>query len=199
MAGRSERRIGRAFIANVPIKHGVVGRHVVDLRRARFRCRRRIDGGGQHAIVHDHFFASFARLRIGVGDDDGDVIADVAHFALREGGMAARFHRRAVLGMDHPAANEAADLIGGDMLAGENGDDARHFGGCRAIDAVDGRMSVRRAHKIGMGLARAVDVIDIAAFAGDEANIFLALDRGADAGCAHSVSPRLRECPLRDE
>jgi hypothetical protein len=44
------------------------------------------------------------------------------------------------------------------------------------VDRLDGGVRVRRAHEIGVGLARTVDVVGVAALAGDEANIFLATD-----------------------
>ena len=51
--------------------------------------------------------------------------------------------------------------------------------------AADARMRMRRAQEIGMGLARPVDVVGIAALAGDETVIFLAANCGADSGGGH--------------
>ena len=98
--------------------------------------------------------------------------------------------------MDHPAADEAADLVGGDVVAGEDRDDARRLQRGGRIDLVDRRMRVRRAQKIGVGLARTVDVVDVVALAGDEADVFLAFDGGANACRAHDFSPleRLKAC-----
>ena len=61
-----------------------------------------------------------------------------------------------------------------------------HRGG--GIDPVDRRMGVRRTNEIGVGLAWAVDVVDVVALAGDEADVFLAFDGGADACRAHDLS-----------
>ena len=156
-----------------------------------FGRRRRVDHGRQHAVVDLDLLGRVPRLRVGVGDDDGDVIADIAHLALREHRMGAGLHRRAVLGMDLPAADEAADLVRGDVGAGEH----RHHAG-RAVrrggvDLVDRRVRVRRAQEIGVGLAGTVDVVDVVALAGDEADIFLALDGGADAVALMMSLPEL--------
>ena len=50
-------------------------------------------------------------------------------------------------------------------------------------------VGVRAADEIGMGHAVDLDVVDIAALAGDEATIFLAHDARANAFNAHAVSP----------
>ena len=84
--------------------------------------------------------------------------------------------------MDHPAADQAADLVLGDVLAGEDMDvvAALQLGG---VDALDVGMRVRRAHEHGVGLARAIDVVGVLALAGDEALVFLAPYWRSDAGC----------------
>src|SRR3984885_9245602 len=89
--------------------------------------------------------------------------------------------------MNHPAANEAADLVGRDVVAGEDRDDAWRLKSRRRVDSVDRRMGVRRAEEIRIGLARTVDVVDVMALAGDEADVFCAFDGGAECGHAHDV------------
>ena len=185
MRSPGKRRIRRCLVAHVPIEHGVVWRRVVDLRLAGICGGRRVDDGRQLAIVDDDLLRRFARLRISVGDDDGDMVADIADLALSERRMSAGLHRRSVLRMDHPAADEAADLVGRDVVAGEDRNHARGFQGGGSVDLLDRRMRVRRAQKIGVSLSRTVDVVDVVPLAGDEANVFAALDGGADAGRAH--------------
>ena len=123
------------------------------------------------------------------GDDDGDMVADVAHFALRQHRMGARLHRRAVLGMDHPAADQAADLIGCDVVAGENRLDARRALRRGEIDLVDRGVSMRRAKKVGIGLSRPIDVVGVMSLACEEADVFLALYGCAYAGRVHINTP----------
>ena len=87
--------------------------------------------------------------------------------------------------MDHPAADETADLVGGKLGAGEHREHARHRGGGLVIDALDLGVRVRRTQETGVRLARAVDVGGVVALAGDETLILLAANRRTDAGRAH--------------
>ena len=190
-------RLGRRLVAEVPVVDHVVGGNVVDLRRAGRGRRRRIGHGRQHAVVDHDLLRGVARLGVGVGDHDGDVVADIAHFSCRERRVRARFHRRAVLGMDHPAADEAADLVLGDILAGEDCHHSGHGRRLGEVDFVDRRMRVRRPQEIGVSLAVTVDVVDVMALAGNEADVFLALDGGAEAGRTHENLPDVAEALLR--
>src|SRR6185295_595588 len=103
--------------------------------------------------------------------------------------MRARLHRRAVLGVDHPAANEAADLVLGDVLAREDREASGRSKRSASVDLLQVCMRVRRADEHRPRLSRTIDVVGILAFAGDEALVFLALDGSADAGCGHGFPP----------
>ncbi len=185
---RGERRVGRRLVADVPIEDRVVRRGIMDLRLAGTGGLGQIDHGGQFGVVDLDLFRRVPRLNVSVGDDDRDMVADIAHLALGERRMGAGLHRRAVLRMNHPAAGEAADLVGRDVVAGEDRDGARRLPRLGRIDLVDRRMGVRRAQEIGVGLAGTVDVVEVMALAGDEADVLFALDRSADACRAHDVS-----------
>src|SRR5215470_8797360 len=91
--------------------------------------------------------------------------------------------------MDHPAANEIADLVGGKLGPGEHREHAGRGRGFRRIDALESRVRVRRAHEIGVSLSRPADVVGVVAFAGDETLVLLAAHRGADPGRAHGLPP----------
>src|SRR5207237_2928577 len=117
-----------------------------------------------------------------------DMIADIADFAERQDRMRPGLHRRAVFRMDHPAADEAADLVLSDVLAGKYGDHALFGRPLRDVDVLDRGMRMRAAHEIGIDLALEINVIGIAPFAGDEAVVFLALYLGADSCLAHDSS-----------
>jgi hypothetical protein len=166
----------------------VLRRDVVDQRRALLLRRGGIGDGGQHRVIDFHFFRGIARLRQRLADHDGDRIADMAGFAVGEHRMRRHFHRRAVLGMNHPAADQIADLVAGELRAGEHREHARHGGRGFGVDRLDRRMGVRRADEIGESLARPVDVVGIVARAGDEAAIFLAAHRSADPGRTHDAA-----------
>src|SRR5690606_27865044 len=91
-------------------------------------------------------------------------------------------------GVDHPAADQVADLIGGEIRTGEHRQDTGHRRRCLGIDAHDARMRMRRAQETGMRLPRTADVIGVAAPAGDETLVFFTADRRPDAGTGHGVS-----------
>src|SRR5262249_56411877 len=61
----------------------------------------------------------------------------------------------------------------------------------RGIDRLQGCMRVWRAHEHRIGLAWPIDVVGVLALAGDEALIFLAPNRSADAGGGHGFPPRV--------
>src|SRR5439155_571734 len=88
-------------------------------------------------------------------------------------------------GMDHPAADEIADLVGSKLGAGEHREHARHRLRGLGVDRLDLRVRVRRPQKMDIGLARPVDVVGVLALAGDKAEVFLAAHRRADTGRAH--------------
>ena len=55
------------------------------------------------------------------------------------------------------------------------------------IDALDLGMGVRAADEMGVGHAQHLDVVDVAALAGDETSVFLAHDACANAFNAHGL------------
>ncbi len=87
--------------------------------------------------------------------------------------------------MDLPAAGQAADLVGRHVGAGEDGDHAGRLRRGFGVHALDQRVGVRRAQEPRVGLARQVDVVGVAAAAGQEPFVLDPLDGGADAGLAH--------------
>ena len=104
--------------------------------------------------------------------------------------MKAGLHRRAVLGMDHPAADQPLHAVGRQVLARQHGDHAGHGQGRRGIDRADAGMGVRAAHEHRMALARLGEVVCVMAAAGDEAEIFLAADRLSDQRGTHREAMR---------
>ena len=193
--GLGEGRIRARLVAELPVVELVVGRLVMDCRRAGLAGGSHVRDRGQNLVVDVDHLGRVARLGERIGDDDGDVIADIAHLALRERGVGAGAHRRAVLVEDRPAADQAADLVGRDVVAGEDRDDARRRRGVLKVDRLDLRVRMRRTQKIGVGLARTIDVVDVAALARDEAEIFLSAHGGADALIGHDASSRMSLIP----
>ena len=188
--GRFECGIDRLGVAEMPLIDRVVGRDVVDLRRAGLLRRRRIGDRGQHRVIDFDFLRGVARLRQRLSEHHRDRIADMAGLAVGERRMRRHFHRRAVLGMDHPAADQIADLVVGEVGAGEHRDHARHRGRRFGVDGFYRGMRVRGANEISVGLARAGDVVGVVALTRDEALIFFPAHRGADPGSAHGIALR---------
>src|SRR5215467_2078341 len=93
--------------------------------------------------------------------------------------------------MDHPTADEVADLVLGDVGTRIDGKTAGRGNRGRGIDRLQGCMRVWRAHEHRIGLAWPIDVVGVLALAGDEALIFLAPNRSADAGGGHGFPPRV--------
>jgi hypothetical protein len=188
--GRLERRVDRFGVAEMPLIDRVVRRDVVDQRRSGFLRRRRIGDGRKDRVIDFDFLRGIARLRQRFRDHHRDRIADMASFADGERRMRRHFHWRAVLGMNHPAADKIADLVIGKLGAGEDGEHARHAGRGLGVNRFDRGMRVGRTQEIGKNLARAGDVVGVVTHAGDEAAIFLAAHCGADTGSAHVIALR---------
>ena len=189
--GRFECGFSAFRIADVPLIDGVVRRDFVDLRGARLLRRGQVGDRRQYGVVDLELFGGVARLRQRFRDDNRDRIADVAGFAVSERRMRRHFHRRAVFGMNHPAADEIADLVGGELRAGQHRDHAWRGGRRLAVDRFDGRVGVRGTDEEGVSLAGPVDVVRVVALAGDEAVVLLAAHCGADPGRTHGSLLRL--------
>src|SRR5437762_1450822 len=91
--------------------------------------------------------------------------------------------------MNHPAADQSADLVGGEIGAGQDRDDAVCGAGGAGVDVLDLGVGVGTAQEIGIGLAGAIDVVGVVALAGDEAEVLFAPDRGADDRGGHARAP----------
>ena len=181
-------------VADMPIVADIAGDAVMHLGRALGDRRLGRGDGGQHGVVHVDRLSRVARLGLALGDHHGDRIADEADLALGEDGVRRLLHRGAVLGMDLPAAGQAADT--GHIRTGEDRDNARHGGSSGGVDPGDRRMGVRAAEDHGVGLVGAVDIVGVMAATGEEPQILLALHAGTDAlerNDVHSTDlPRLR-------
>ena len=192
VARPGEGGIRRGLVADVPVEDGIAGRLLMHLRRALGLRPAGLRIGGEHLVVDHDRLGRVLGLRQGLGDHHGDMVADIANLALRQHRMGTGAHRRAVLRMDHPAADEPSHLVGRDILAGEDGDHAGHGPGLGGIDALQGRVGMWRAQEIGIGLAGAVDVVGVLALADQKAVVLFAAHGRADAGHSHGVLPQGR-------
>ena len=183
--GVLERGIGRVGVADVPVVDRVVRRRFVNERRALGGGLGGIDDRGQHLVIDHHLLGRVLGLRQRIGDHDGDRVADVIGLAGGDRRVRRHLHRRAVLRQHGPAADQIAELVLGELRAGEHAGDAGHAGRGLGVDVPDLGVRVRRADEIDRGLARPADVVGVVAFAGDEAMVFLAAHWGADTGRTH--------------
>ena len=181
MRGLPECGLGRRRVAERPIAAQVT-RHVVEQeRRPGLDCIEHADHGGQHVIVDRDRLGGARRLLARFGDHEGDGVADMAHLALRQGGMRRLLHGQPVLAGDAPAAGQPAHAVGLEVRAGHHRQHARHGERIRGIDRCDDRVGVRRAHEHARGHVGTLDVGHVIAAAGEEAQVLLAARRSPDA------------------
>ena len=188
--GLGERGIDIGLHADFPVVDQVARRLGMDLGRALVERLGEIDVGGLHVVVDLDRLGGVLGLVVAVGHDHGDRVADIAHRIDRHHRMRRRLVRLAVLVLDHPAADQAADLGVDQVLAGEDLDHARHLLGRRGVDALDLGVGVRRTQEVGVGRARERQIVDIAAGSGQEALVFRPKNAGADSGGGgHGYTP----------
>ena len=94
--------------------------------------------------------------------------------------------------MDHPAADQIADLVIDELLAGQHVNNTRHGLGGVDIDAFDFRVGVRAADERRVGHAMEADVVGVFALARDETLVFLARDPCADTFNTHNPDLSIR-------
>ena len=194
MRGGGEGRVGRLLAAHHQRNGDVVGSAVPDHRGARLdrifeRHHRR-----QGLIVDGDQLGRVARLLQGLRHHKGDPVADRPHLAAGEDRpqRPVAFWAAHVLGHDR---HQASDLVGFGVGAGEHRENPRSRLGRGGIDAGNARMGVRRHHQHTVALQRHVDVVDIAAAAGDKTGVLEPVDRLADTEFCHALFLPKRPAP----
>ena len=182
--GAGKRRVGRILVAHHQREGDIVRRLVPDHRRAGLHRVLDVDHRRQRLVLDLDQFGGVARLLHRFGDHEGDALADRAHLVGGEDRPQRAKALRAAHVFGH-RRRQAAELVGDDIGAGEHGKHAVGGFGLGGIDALDARVGMRRHHHHAVALMRQVDVVDIAAAAGDEARV---LDPGhglTDAELVH--------------
>jgi hypothetical protein len=128
MFGFCESGVCRGLVTKMPIINDIVRRDIMDGRRALGLVH--IHNSREHLIIDMDLFSRIFRLLISFRDNNRDMITNITHFALRESGVSTRLHRRAILIVDHPAANQTTDFISRKIVTGQNTQNARGFFGC---------------------------------------------------------------------
>jgi hypothetical protein len=180
-----ERRIGGFLVADRNVEQHVAGMVGPDLRRAFLDRIDKADHGRQRRPVDLDGLERIAGLIDGVRDHEGDRIADVAHFILRQDRIG-RAGKRIDLQIEQ--ARQIAEIL--DVVGGQHRADARHPAGLAGIDG-ELRMGVRRAQhqRVHRRLWRVV--IGVAALAANQRIVFFAADALTDAeldGSRHRIS-----------
>ena len=123
VGGTGKRRVHLCLIANRPIVADVVRRIVVDGGGRIVDGLAHTDDGGQRRIVNLDRIGSIAGLAACVGDDDGNRVAYMAHFAFGQDRVLGLDHRVAVLAVHQPATRHTAksfEVRRGQSLEGLN-------------------------------------------------------------------------------
>ena len=190
-AGR-HRASGAFLVADFPMKDVVrlalavrPEQHLVGLRGER------IGDDGQRRIVDLHRLGAVDGRRARLGEHGGDFLILEEHLANRE-------HHLLV---EPVKGRQPAEPGGLEVFAGDHGLDARHLHRLADVDVRDLGVRVGAPHQREVEHARKREVVDVVAFALDEARIFLALhaarrpNAAASPGCSSSF-PRARRYVL---
>ena len=167
MVGAAECLVGGRAVADLPVVAEVAGRFGVDLRRAFGECIAHGHHRRQGGVFDLDQLCRVARGPSALRHHDGHRVPHVAHRVGGEGGVGWRLVGLSVLAGDHPAADERADLVTGQIRSGQHRHHAGHGGRGRGVQG-NGGVRMGRAHERGMGLVGKVGVVGVTAGAGEE-------------------------------
>ena len=180
VGGLGEGLLHRFGVAVVEVERQVAGDVVVDLRRAGLQPFGGRGDGGQLLDVELDGFGGVLGLHGRLGNDAGHRFTDEPHLALGERRPRRRLHRRAVALRDVHRAFQWAEARRIEVGMGVDRQHARHGACRRGVDAFQHPVRDAAAHHHGVGLAREVDVVGIAAAAAQESRILHARHGLAD-------------------
>ena len=201
-----ERRVGGVGVSGLGVD--------ADVRSAGVPHRRRPGGGGVRGGDHrrqgppldEDSPGAVARRRRRLGHDHRDGLADEARAVDGQGRVRRHEKRRAVAALErhlvriggHGPVWDHGQTVGDGIGAGEDGDHARGLQRVGRVDTADGGVRVWRAHHAGVHLAGERDIVGVGAAPRDQARVFLAANRLADAlgrGPGAGVDERHRRYP----
>ena len=170
---------------------GLVGAELIpDQWRAVLERRLRVDDDRLRVVLDDHLLGGVEDAVLVAADDDRDRVADALDLAALE--------RHVVGGVDldpgrRPDHRDAA--LEAQVLGREHADHARVGGGLGGVDRGDRRVRLGRAHERGVQHAVGMQVVHVAAGAGDEARILAPLHRLPDEAVAGGLGRGLHAQP----
>ena len=160
-----ECRVGRLLVALDLDEADVVRAILPHQRHAGLDGVAGRDDGRQRLVVDLDQFGSIDRLKIGLGNHEGDVVADHANAILDEAGIARPIARAAIAALEPAGHRQVAEAGGLVVGAGQHREHAGCGFGLRRVDRADARMGMRRAQHIAERHAGKRHVRDIAAAA----------------------------------
>ncbi len=167
MRGLGEGQVGRFLVSFDLDEADIVWAIVPDQRHAGLDRVAGRNDGRQRLVIDLDQLGGIDRLVIGLGHDEGDIIADHAHPVLDQGRIARAIARRVVAPLEparHRQVAEAGRLVVG---AGDHREHAGGGFGLGGVDFADAGMGVRRAQHVAVRRAGKHHVGDITAAALD--------------------------------
>ena len=149
---------------------GLVLEILADHRRIRRHRLERIDIDRQRLVFDFHEIGGIGRDIAILGDHERHFLVLEQHFAVGE------HHLRVARECRHPGEIDGFQRLGGDHS--DHAGDGRGFG---RIDLLNAGVRVRRAVEIAVQHARQLQIVDVVAFALDEADILDALSPASHA------------------
>ena len=190
MGGVGEGRLGLGLVAVDRGEADVVLAVVPDQRRAGLGGVGGGDRGRQRLVVDLDQFGGVHRLVLGLGDDEGDIVADEAHAVLHQRRIARLVVGRAVAALVRAGHRQVAPAGLDPVLAGQHAEHARRGLGLGRVDRLDLGVGVRRAQHMPERHARQHDVVDILAAAAQQPRILEPRHALTDRKLTH-CSPRI--------
>ncbi len=168
------------FLDEAPIIAQVAVQFVMHLGRALGDGLLHVDDSGQLVDLDDDGLHRVTRLTFGLGNDGGNLVADMPNLALGQNRVLRLLHDVAVTAGDLPTTGDAAHTL--EILGGENPHHAIHRLGGGSVDRFYRAMRHVRAQENNMRLPGDVDVIGITPLPGQKANVFAPFGAGANSG-----------------
>ncbi len=141
--------------------------------------------GRQRLVVHLDQLGGVHRLVLGLGDHEGDVVADEAHAVLDQRRVGRLEVRRAVAALVGGRHRHVAPAGLDPVLAGQHRQHARRGLGRGGVDLADFGVGVRRAQHVAERHPRQHDVVHVLPPAAQQPRVFKAGHRLTDCKFTH--------------
>ena len=182
-----ERGVGRLLVALDLDEADVVRAIVPHQRHAGLDGVAGRDDGRQRLVVDLDQLGGIDRLIVGLGNHEGDVVADHAHAILDQRRIARPIARAAVAALEAAGHRQVAEAGGLVVGAGQHREHAGRGLRLRGVDRADARMGMRRAQHIAERHAGKRHVGDIAAAALEQPRVLEPRNRLTNREFTHCI------------